>query len=156
MRQKLELAKADLKERASSAGKGAGMYASAGLAAHFVLLFLSLGSLFGVTLWVGYGWAAVVVAVIWAVIGGVLALVARREVYSVKGLPQTADTMKKIPPTFMPSEETPRAKRQMKFARRLNAPVAIWVPMWTHWPIRSAPQVSPTARARRSGSRCVE
>ncbi|GAA4375486.1 hypothetical protein GCM10023166_26800 [Paeniglutamicibacter cryotolerans] len=107
MRQELELAKAELKETASSAGKGAGMYAGAGLAAHFVLLFLSLGSMFGLALWVGYGWAAVIVAVIWAVIGAVLALVARREMHSVKGLPQTADTLKKIPPTFKPNEETP-------------------------------------------------
>lgn len=88
MRQELELAKAELKETASSAGKGAGMYAGAGLAAHFVLLFLSLGSMFGLALWVGYGWAAVIVAVIWAVIGAVLALVARREMHSVKAYPK--------------------------------------------------------------------
>lgn len=107
MRQELDLAKAELKESASSAGKGAGMYAGAGVAAHFVLLFLSLGAVFGLAQWVGYGWATAIIAAIWAVIGAVLALVARKNMRAVKGLPQTADTIKEIPPTFKPGEETP-------------------------------------------------
>lgn len=106
MRQEVELAKAELKESATSAGKGAGMYASAGLSGHFVLLFLSLGAMFGLALWTGYGWAAVIVAGIWAVVGAVLAVLAKKQMQTVKGLPQTTDTIKEIPPTFKPSEET--------------------------------------------------
>ncbi|MCU1436309.1 MAG: hypothetical protein JWR71_3034, partial [Pseudarthrobacter sp.] len=42
MRQEVELAKAELKESGSKAGKGGGMLAGAGVAGHFVLLFLSI------------------------------------------------------------------------------------------------------------------
>ena len=49
MRQELELAKAELKQTASRAGKGGGMLAGAGVAGHFVLLFLS------VALWYALG-----------------------------------------------------------------------------------------------------
>ncbi|TWD48666.1 putative superfamily III holin-X, partial [Arthrobacter sp. AG367] len=42
MRQEVELAKAELKQSTSRAGKGAGMLAGAGVGGHFVLLFLSL------------------------------------------------------------------------------------------------------------------
>ncbi|TLM80309.1 phage holin family protein, partial [Pseudarthrobacter sp. NamE2] len=42
MRQELELAKAEAKQSATRAGKGGGMLAGAGVAGHFVLLFLSL------------------------------------------------------------------------------------------------------------------
>ncbi|WP_354176581.1 phage holin family protein, partial [Arthrobacter nitrophenolicus] len=40
MRQEVELAKAELKQSASRAGKGSGMLAGAGVAGHFVLVFL--------------------------------------------------------------------------------------------------------------------
>lgn len=106
MRQEVELAKAELKESVTSAGKGAGMYAGAGLAAHFVVLFLSLAAMFGLALWIGYGWAAVIVAGVWALVGVVLAMLAKKQLRTVKGLPQTADTLKEIPPTFNPNEET--------------------------------------------------
>ncbi|MEA3551889.1 phage holin family protein, partial [Pseudarthrobacter sp. C1] len=42
MRQEVELAKAELKQSATKAGKGSGMLAGAGVAGHFVLVFLSL------------------------------------------------------------------------------------------------------------------
>lgn len=107
MRQEVELAKAELKESATSAGKGAGMFAGAGIAGHFVLMFLSLALMFGLENWVGYGWAAVIVAVIWAIIAAILALVGKKNIKSVKGLPETAATAKEIPPTLKPGEDTP-------------------------------------------------
>lgn len=107
MRQEVELAKAELKESATSAGKGVGMFAGSGIAGYFVLLFLSLALMFGLENWVGYGWAAVIVAVIWAIIAAILAVVGKKEVKSVKGLPQTAATAKEIPPTMKPGEDTP-------------------------------------------------
>jgi hypothetical protein len=42
MRQEVELAKAEAKQSATKAGKGGGMLAGAGVAGHFVLLFLSV------------------------------------------------------------------------------------------------------------------
>lgn len=106
VRQEVELAKTELKESATNAGKGAGMYAGAGIAAHFVLLFLSVAAWVGLGQWTGYGWSAVIVAVIWAVIAAILAVVARKQLKSVKGLPKTAQTVKKIPSAFNPKEET--------------------------------------------------
>lgn len=107
MRQELELAKAELRESGTKAGKGAGMFAGAGVAGHFVLLFLSLALMWGLAELVGLGWSAVIVAVIWGIIAAVLALTGKKELKSVRGMPATAATMKDIPPTLKPGEHTP-------------------------------------------------
>lgn len=107
MRQEVELAKAELKESASKAGRGGGMLAGAGVAGHFVLLFLSIALWVALGGLMGLGWSAVVVAVIWGVIAAVLASVGRRELKTVKGMPQTAETLQEIPPTLKPGEVKP-------------------------------------------------
>jgi heme exporter protein D len=109
MRQELELAKAEAKESATRAGKGAGMLAGAGIAAHFVLLFLSIALWWGLGLALGEGsgyvWSAIIVAVIWAIIAAILAAVGKKQMKSVQGLPRTQESVKKIPETLKPSEE---------------------------------------------------
>ena len=65
MRQEVELAKVELKQSATRAGKGAGMLAGAGVAGHFVLLFLSLALWWALGNVMGLGWSGVVVAIIW-------------------------------------------------------------------------------------------
>lgn len=105
MRQEVALAKAELRESATKAGKGAGMFGGAATAAHFVLLFLSIAFWWGLGDAIGRGWSAVVTALIWAVIAVVLAVVGRKELQSVRGLPQTADTVKEIPETLKPGEK---------------------------------------------------
>jgi hypothetical protein len=99
MHQEVELAKAEVRESARSAGKGAGMLGGAGLAGWFVLLFLSLALwwLLGSTAGLGFGWAALIVAAIWAVIAAVLAAVGRRNMQRVQGVPRTVETTKEIP-----------------------------------------------------------
>ena len=104
MRQEVELAKAELKQSATKAGKGSGMLAGAGVAGHFVLLFLSLGLMFALGALMPLGWAAVIVAVIWGIIAAVLASIGRKELKQVKGLPQTGETLSEIPPTLKPGE----------------------------------------------------
>jgi hypothetical protein len=104
MRQEVELAKAELKQTASRAGKGGGMLAGAGVAGHFVLLFLSVALWYALGQLMGLGWSAVVLAVIWGIIAAVLASVGRRELKSVKGMPQTTETLQEIPPTLKPGE----------------------------------------------------
>lgn len=104
MRQEVELAKAELKETASKAGKGGGMLAGAGVAGHFVLLFLSVALWYSLGELMGLGWSAVVVAVIWAIIAAVLASIGRKEIKQVKGMPQTTETLSEIPPTLKPGE----------------------------------------------------
>ncbi|MGO4491511.1 phage holin family protein [Arthrobacter sp. 2YAF22_2] len=103
MRQEVELAKAELKQTTSRAGKGSGMLAGAGVAGHFVLLFLSLALWWGLGTLMGLGWSGVIVAVIWGIIGAVLASMGRKELKAIKGLPQTAATIQEIPPTLKPS-----------------------------------------------------
>ena len=54
----------------------------------------------------GHGWSALVVAAVWLVIAGILAVAGRAEIKSVKGIPQTTDTVKKIPSAVKGNEET--------------------------------------------------
>ena len=107
MRQEVELAKVELKQSASRAGKGAGMFGGAAIAGYFVLLFLSVALWYALgTTAIGFGWSAVIVAVIWAIIAAVLAARGRSEMKKIKGLPQTSETLQEIPQTIKPSEET--------------------------------------------------
>ena len=100
MRQEVELAKAELKQSATRAGKGAGLYGGAGYAALMAVLFLSIALWWGLGHLVGNAWSAVIVAVIWAIIGLVLFLVGRKQMQAIKGAPQTVDSLKKIPETL--------------------------------------------------------
>ena len=98
LRQEVELAKAEVRQSVTRAGKGAGMFAGAGLAGYMVLLFVSVAGWWGLGDALGRGWAALVVAGVW--------LMGRTEMKSVTGLPQTADTIKKIPDAAKGNEET--------------------------------------------------
>ncbi|MFJ6027158.1 phage holin family protein [Pseudarthrobacter sp. NPDC092424] len=104
MRQEVELAKAEAKQSATRAGKGGGMLAGAGVAGHFVLLFLSLALMFALGAIMPLGWAAVILAVIWGITAAVLASIGRKELKQIKGLPQTGETLSEIPPTLKPGE----------------------------------------------------
>lgn len=106
MRQEVELAKAEVKQSASRAGKGAGMLAGAGVGAHFVLLFLSIAAWWGIGDSLGHGWSALIVAVIWAIIAAVLAVTGRGQLKTVQGVPRTTETVKKIPSAAAGNEET--------------------------------------------------
>jgi len=106
MRQEVALAKAELTQTAKQAGKGTGMFAGAGVAAHMVLLFVSIALWWSIGNATGRGWSALIVAVIWAVIAAVLAATGRKEMKSVTGVPRTAATVKKIPSAVAGNEET--------------------------------------------------
>ena len=67
LRQEVELAKAELRQSANRAGKGAGMFAGAGLAGHMVLLFLSIAVWWGLGDAIGHGWSALIVAAVWLI-----------------------------------------------------------------------------------------
>lgn len=108
VRQEIELAKAEAKEAAAKAGKGAGMFAGSGVAGHFVLLFLSIALWWGLGNVTGHAWSALIVAVIWAVIAVVLIMVGRKEFQSIRGLKRTAETVQKIPNAVKGHEEENR------------------------------------------------
>lgn len=105
VRQEIALAKAEVTQDAKHAGKGAGMLAGAGLAGHFVLLFLSIAAWWGLGHLIGHAWSALVVALVWGIIGAVLYAVGRKELKRAPGLPQTTDTVSKIP-TALKGQET--------------------------------------------------
>jgi hypothetical protein len=106
MRQEVALAKAEVTQSAKQAGKGAGMFAGAGVAGHMVLLFISIALWWGIGDKTGHGWSALIVAVIWAIIAAVLAARGRKEMKNVTGVPRTTDTVKKIPSAVAGNEET--------------------------------------------------
>lgn len=105
MRQEVALAKAEVKQSATNAGKGAGMLAGAGVAGHFVLLFVSIAAWWGLGSLMGaHGWAALIVAVVWGVIAAVLAAMGRSNLKKVEGVPKTMDTAKKVPDALKGNE----------------------------------------------------
>lgn len=106
IRQELTLARAELKESATAAGKGAGMVGGAAVAGHLALLFASLTLAWLLAQWWdSLGWAAFAVTVLWAVIAAVLAARGRRQFGQVKGIPRTIDTAKKVPEALKGNED---------------------------------------------------
>lgn len=106
MRQEVALAKAEAKQSATEAGKGAGMLGGAALAGYFTLLFLSIA------LWwalgqtdLGLGWSAVIVALLWGIVAAALAVVGRSQLKKVRGMPYTVDTAKKVPDALKGNED---------------------------------------------------
>ncbi|MYS94893.1 MULTISPECIES: phage holin family protein [Streptomyces] len=94
-RQEAELAKAEIREEASKAGKAAGMYGGAGFAGYMVVLFLSLAAMFGLANVMDTGWAALIIAGVWAVISAVLYVMGRSRMREVAPKPeQTMETLK--------------------------------------------------------------
>lgn len=72
IRQEIELAKAEMKAEAKKAGKGFGEYAGAGFAGYMVLVVGTFAIVFAVGSQIGLGWAALIMTVVWAVVGVVL------------------------------------------------------------------------------------
>jgi hypothetical protein len=94
-RQEVALAKAELKEEAVKAGKAGGMLAGAGFAGYMVAVLLSLALVFALGAVMPLGWAALIVAVIWAIVGGVLYAVGRNRMKDVDPVPrQTVETLR--------------------------------------------------------------
>ena len=79
IRQEMALAKAELKESAGKAAKGAGMLGGAAYGAGMAVLFLSIALWWALGTLIGGGWAGVVVAVLWAVIALILYALGRGE-----------------------------------------------------------------------------
>ena len=104
VRKEIELAKVETKEELSKVGQSAGMFGGAGIAAWLTLLFLSLALMFALANAMDIGWAALIVAAIWAVAAGALAAVGRSRLrQAAPPLQQTKETLK---------EDAQWAKRQ--------------------------------------------
>ncbi len=94
-RQEVALAKAEIKEEAAKAGKAGGMLAGAGFAGYMVAVLLSFALVFALDAVMPLGWAAVIVAVLWAIAGGVMYSVGRKRMKDVDPVPrQTVETLR--------------------------------------------------------------
>jgi hypothetical protein len=95
VRDEMALARAELKQEAAKGGKAAGMLGGAGLAGWMVALFVSLAAAWGLDAVMPPGWAALVVAAVWALIGAVLYQQGRDRLKRVDPRPeQTIQTVK--------------------------------------------------------------
>jgi hypothetical protein len=105
MRQEIELAKAELRQTAKQAGKGAGLYGGAGNAGFLALLFVSIALWWALGYLMGNAWSALIVAALWGIVAAVLFFTGKREIEEVEGMPQTVETVKEIPETLKRNEE---------------------------------------------------
>ncbi|MFJ5731828.1 phage holin family protein [Streptomyces paradoxus] len=95
LHQEAELAKAEIREEATKAGKAAGMFGGAGFAGYMVAVFLTLAAMFALANVMDLGWAALIVTGVWAVIGLILYRRGRTRMRTVSPKPeQTMQTLK--------------------------------------------------------------
>jgi len=95
VRQEIDLAKTELRQEATQAGKGVGMLAGAAVTGLLVLLFLSWALTWLLDNWMPVELAALITAVLWAVVTGVLASTGRKKLREANPqLPQTQQTLK--------------------------------------------------------------
>ncbi|MEU8215907.1 phage holin family protein [Micromonospora taraxaci] len=98
VRKEVELAKAELREEVSQAGKAGGMFGGAGLAGFLAVLFVSYAVWWGLSNAMDQGWAALIVAVLWAAVAGGLFLNARTQLKRARAvLPRTKQTARELP-----------------------------------------------------------
>jgi hypothetical protein len=94
-RQEIELAKTEVRQEATKAGKAAGMLGAAGFAGYMTVLLLSFAVVFALSNVMDAGWAALIVAVVWGIAAGVLYATGRSKLRTVSPVPrQTVDTLK--------------------------------------------------------------
>jgi hypothetical protein len=95
MRQEVELAKVEIKRDVTAAGKGAGMFGGAGLAALLGLLFISVSAAFGLAHFdVPLGCSFFAVGALYLVVAGVLALTGKRSLSKMGPPTKTIETLK--------------------------------------------------------------
>lgn len=95
VRQELELARTELKEEAGKAGKGAGMLGGAGVSGLLALMLGSFALAYLLDNWMPVELAFLIVTILWAIVGAVLAARGRKELKNTNPqLPETQQTLK--------------------------------------------------------------
>jgi uncharacterized membrane protein YqjE len=89
VRQEMDLAKVEMKQEATKAGKGAGMLGGAGVAGHMALVALTATLVIVMDLFMPLWLSALIVTVLWGVIAAVLAARGRKELKQVDPKLQT-------------------------------------------------------------------
>ena len=95
MRQEVELAKVEIKRDVVAAGKGAGMFGGAGIAALFGLLFVSISAAYGIE-WLGVplGCSFFAVGALYLLAAGILALTGKKSLAKMGPPEKTIETLK--------------------------------------------------------------
>lgn len=113
VQQEVALAKAEAKQQVDRIGKGAGMFGGAAVTALMALTFLSLALWWWIAVSIGnhdhpaLGWSGLIIGVLYAVLTGILAMVGKSHIKQVEPLPQTTDTVSKIPQALKGDETNP-------------------------------------------------
>lgn len=108
LQQEVALAKAELRQSGSQAGKGIGLFAGAGVGGLLLLVFVSLSAMWGLAQYIDLEWSALIVAAVWAIIAAILFFAGKAELKRVRGLPATTETLSKVPPALKGHEEENR------------------------------------------------
>ena len=96
LNQELTLAKLEITNEAKKAGKTAGAFGGAGAAGYFTILFASLTLMFALAAWFdSLAWAGLVVTLLWAIVGAVLFMQAKKKAAQINPKPEmTVQTLK--------------------------------------------------------------
>ena len=95
VRDEMQLAKVELKEDITKAGRAGGLFGGAALAGYMVVVLLSFAAAWGLAEVMAAGWAFLIVAVLWALVAGFLYLQGRQHLSHVNLKPeQTVETLK--------------------------------------------------------------
>lgn len=111
VRQEVQLAKAELRQDVSRTGRTAGFFGGGGFAAYMTLLFASIAGWWGLANVMDQGWAALIIAGVWAVIGVTLFLVGRAQMRRIAGLRRTAATVREVPGALKPNPDHKEGRR---------------------------------------------
>jgi hypothetical protein len=116
VRQQLELAKAEVKEQAVIAGRASAMLGVAAVAGLMVLVLASFAVVFALSAVMPSGWAALIVAIVWAVIAAATYTTGRQRLRAVSPVPQkTVQTLKEDMQWLRnPTESEPTSNEPVK------------------------------------------
>jgi len=108
LQQEVALAKAELRQSGTQAGKGIGLFAGAAVAGLLLLVFVSVSAWWGLGQYIENQWSALVVALVWAIVAVVLFLAGKKELQRIRGLQNTTETLGKVPNALKGHEEENR------------------------------------------------
>jgi uncharacterized membrane protein YqjE len=95
VRQELDLAKTEMKEEATRAGRGVGLLGGAGVAGHLMQIFLSLALTYLLDNWMPVELAALITAGLWLIVAAVLGVKGRKALQQTNPqLPETQRSLK--------------------------------------------------------------
>ena len=98
MRQELELAKVENMAEARGQQSGRGHVRCRRLRGYMVLMFLSIALWWALSHLVGHSWSALIVAVLWGIVGAVAFVMGKKKFQQVNPKPErTIDTLSQVP-----------------------------------------------------------